>query len=104
MRVYQVFQIKKDDLLKVSRKKEGDKYCSAIIVCLETKKSEIKQIFIGDEPGKVTGVISALAASHIVRGYISPGFYYCSDVFDPKNFMKDFRESMVFRYKKLIKR
>lgn len=96
--------IKKDDLLKVSRKKEGDKYCSAIIVCLETKKSEIKQIFIGDEPGKVTGVISALAASHIVRGYISPGFYYCSDVFDPKNFMKDFRESMVFRYKKLIKR
>ena len=89
---------KEDDLLRVSGGGESSEDCSVILVRYETNKSVFNKFFLGDEPGKVSGVISALAALHVVRGQVSPGLHYCSDVFVPKYFMKILRESMVFRY------
>lgn len=91
---------KEDDLLRVSGGSGAAEYCSAVIVRLETDKSVLNRFFMGDEPGKVSGVVSALAAAHAAGGHLSPGLHYCSDVFVPENFMKVLRESMIFRYEK----
>lgn len=92
--------IKKDALMQVSSISRIPEAYSVIIVRLEKNGSLINRFFIGDEPGKVSGIVSALAALQVVTGNVSPGFHYCSDIFVPEQFLKILHESMIFKYEK----
>lgn len=74
-----------------------EEFC-IIIIHVHFEKEEEKVVIKGEKPGKITGIMAAIAAEYVVKNKAKEGIHFFSDLMETEDFFQQFGSRLNLNY------